>query len=378
MNYKQVLKRFILSFPSFREKYKNKLIASGKIQKYEQHVAGLESAEKVFTPDAIKNKIGLIGLVRDAVFEYDEEYISTRSYFPKYERFLKNNNLSFEYYDILASDWIEKAEKFDSIIWHTDSDPITQDIAQNKIFVLEKLMGKKCLPSFDEIWSYENKINAHYCFKFYDLPEIPTYVSHSEKDAGRYLNEVSYPLISKLSTGSASFGVEKIDSKTNAKKLLEDVFGFKGRETYFPSVRQKDYVYFQEFMDDATYDLRIVTIGDKAFGYYRLPQAGDFKASGSGIYEKKEIPKEALDLAFQVYDKFGSVCLATDLLYSEKRKQFYIIESSIFIGVDTDEQLVVNGEPGVYIRADNQYRFERGKFWIQELTLREFFERATK
>ncbi|GEM_PF-4506731 len=43
----------------------------------------------------------------------------------------------------------------------------------------------------------------------------------------------------------------------------------------------------------------------------------------------------------KVREAFSAICLATDFVYSEKRNQFLIIESSIFIGVDTCEQLSI-------------------------------------
>src|SRR5690606_4419135 len=116
-------------------------------------------------------------------------------------------------------------------------------------YILEKLMGIKCLPSFDEIWTYEDKVNAHYLFKHFDLPEIPTFVTHSREDALLYAGRVKYPIISKLNTGSASFGVAKIKNKAQASKFINQVFSYKGSKTYFPYQRQKDYVYFQEFVD---------------------------------------------------------------------------------------------------------------------------------
>lgn len=209
-------------------------------------------------------------------------------------------------------------------------------------------------------------------YKTYNLPEIPTFVTHSKDDVFNYVDNVSFPIISKLTTGSASYGVEKLENKDQAIKLINKIFSRQGIKTYFPFIRQKDYIYFQEFVDDATFDLRIITIGDKALGYYRYPNKGDFRASGAGNYEKKEIPKEALDLAFKVKEIFGSICLATDLLYSEKTKQYYIIESSVFIGVDTPRQLEINGVAGYYLRVNkDQYQFVEGEYWIQELTLKE-------
>lgn len=369
------IKDQISKYPSLynfiRSTVLKKRIKSGVLLDQNRQNEELEKANQVFLDKEVSNNVR-VGLVKDSINV--EGYEHPRAYYPKYERFLKNNTINYVYYDILRNDWIEKAKDLDAVIWHTDSDPSTQEIAFNKIYFLEKKMGVKCLPSVDEIWSYEDKVNMHYLYKHFNLPEIPTFVTHSREDAIAYINETQFPIISKLATGSASEGVYKLNTKKKALSYLNSAFSLLGKKTYFSYKAQKDYLLFQQFIPDASYDLRIVVIGDKLLGYYRLPQKGDFKASGSGIYEKKEIPVEALELAYSVKEKFGSVCLATDLLYSETEKKYYIIESSIFIGVDTCEQLVIDGIAGYYQReSENDYTFKKGKYWIQELALKEFF-----
>lgn len=369
---KQLIKKIIYTVPFLRSVYIKYLVKSGEVVTLND--LQLDEAEKVTTDKSVSDRIK-VGLVSDVYSILSEGLVNSRAYSPKYERFLKNNRIRYEYYDITAHDWIDRAKQFDVIIWHTASDPVTQSCAESKIYVLDKLMGKVCLPSFDEIWSYENKINAHYLYQFHQLPEIPTFVTFDKKDALAFAKETSYPVISKLTTGSAAHGVEKINSENDCVRLIHKVFSAAGRKTYWPFCRQKGYVYFQQFMEDATFDLRIIVIGNKLLGYYRLPKKGDFRASGAGIYEKKEIPEEALDLAYRVKEAFHSRCLATDLLYSEKRHRYYIIESSVFIGVDTCEQLVVNGVPGYYEKMSDGYVFREGRYWIQELTLKELFDR---
>ncbi|HAD68482.1 ATP-grasp domain-containing protein [Acinetobacter radioresistens] len=373
---KMYIRELVLSTPWLkkiylmqRSKSENDLMNTTQLQKY------LNEAEKVL----LKKSVNInVGLVKDADNYADEGLVKERAYYPKYERFLKNNNINYSYFDPYRSDWIEKAENYDLIIWHTDSDPSTQDIAKSKIYILEK-MGKHCLPSYEEIWSYEDKIRAHYLYRLYKLPAIPTFVSHSKSEIIDYLKSAKYPLISKISTGSASFGVDKLDNYDQAKKVVDQVFCYKGKETYFKYSCQKDYIYFQDFIEDATYDLRVMSVGNELFGYYRYPNKGDFRASGAGNYEKKGIPNEALELAYQVKEKFGSSFLATDFVYSEKLKKFLIIESSIFIGIDTCEQLSIDGIAGKYVRiSENRFEFKPGKYWVQELTLKNVIEKITK
>ncbi|WLP95222.1 RimK family alpha-L-glutamate ligase [Psychrobacter sp. M13] len=354
------------AYTKYRNKTTNDLMNSVELDEY------LEKAEKVLL-DKVPTIV--VGLVKGADSYSDIGLTRERDYYPKYERFLKNNNIVYEYYNPLLSNWMEQAERFDLIVWNTSSDPSTQEIAEGKIYILEQ-MGKKCLPSYNEVWSYENKIRANYLYELHDLPSIPTFISHSKSETLDYLAKAKFPIISKITTGSASYGVDKIDNLKEAKKLVNQVFSYKGKETYFKYINQKEYVYFQDFIEDATYDLRIMCVGEDLFGYYRYPNEGDFRASGAGNYQKKEIPVEALELAYQVYKAFGSNFLATDFVYSEKTKQFLIIESSVFIGVDSCEQLAINDVAGKYIRKSaNEYDFVEGRFWVQELTLKNIIER---
>lgn len=371
---KMYLRDLILSKPILKKAYSKLRSKSSKDLMNEAQLEDyLEKADKILLNKELPADF-LVGIVNINDTYADLGLVRERDYNPKYERFLKNNNIDYDFYNPLLSNWIEEAKKFDLIVWHTNSDPSTQEIAEGKIYILEK-MGIRCFPSFNEVWSYENKIRANYLYELYELPSIPTFISHSKQEALEYLDKASFPIISKISTGSSSYGVDKIDSLEEGKKLVEQAFSYKGKQTYFKYLSQKDYVYFQEFIDDATYDLRVICIGDELLGYYRYPDKGDFRASGAGNYEKKAIPTEALDLAYKVRETFGATCLATDFVYSEKRNQFLIIESSIFIGVDTCEQLSIDGVPGKYIRKDSgDYEFIPGRFWIQELALKHFFQ----
>ena len=110
-------------------------------------------------------------------------------------------------------------------------------------------------------------------------------------------------------------------------------------------------------------------IGDKAFGYYRYPDKGDFRASGAGNYEKKDLPEEAIRLAIDIKKKLNSRLMGIDFLYSNHAKQYFVIETSLFNQIDTPEQLVVDGVAGYYDISSDKIVFKEGKFWIQELLM---------
>lgn len=329
----------------------------------------LDKAERVLLNKPLPNNFK-VGLVPEEIAYNRKGYYSNRDYTPRYERFLRNNLIDYELFDIRRSDWIEKAQQYDLIVWHTSSDIQYQRMAKDKIYFLEHNMGKRVFPSFDAVWGYENKINSHYIYMLNKLPEIPTFVTFDKDEALEYIEHTKFPIISKVTTGSASRGVEKLETKAEAKKFVAKVFSYAGRRGHCPYENQKGYVYFQQFVDTAKFDLRIIVVGEKIFGYYRYPNKGDFRASGAGNYEKKAIPAAAMDLAYKVKQLYNVPRLAIDLLQDSTTGEYYIIETSIFIGIDTCEQLVIDGVPGYYKHIDtNQYEFHEGRYWMQELEL---------
>ncbi len=66
--------------------------------------------------------------------------------------------------------------------------------------------------------------------------------------------------------------------------------------------REKGYVYFQDFIPDNKFDIRIFVIGDKAYANLRKVRKNDFRASGSGeeLVDKELISDEILKLSFEM------------------------------------------------------------------------------
>jgi glutathione synthase/RimK-type ligase-like ATP-grasp enzyme len=311
-----------------------------------------------------------VGLVRE-----QGNRLNDHMYWTKYERFLKSNQIPYIFVDIHHSTFQAQAEPCDVIIWRTLNDPAYQWEAETKIRILEKEMGKFCLPTEEELWFYEDKIRQYYLLRHHNLPIVSTFITYSQEEAMDYICRCVYPLVSKVSNGAGSMGVRLIKDYHQAKKICQNVFDF-GQTTYCPYLKQKNYVYFQEFIKDAAYDLRVIVTGNSFLGYYRNTPKDDFRASGHGteLVEKKAIPREALMLAKQVKEALPPTrILAVDMLRNPQDGQYYIIETSIFIAVYTPVQLMVNNVPGRYILEDGDFRFEAGKFWLQELALVELF-----
>lgn len=354
--------------------YKESQIRNSIIVKLDEVNGYLDIAPPLLLRKELKNK-PRVGIIINQGKSRVEGYVKHRASWLRYERFCKVNDIPYGIYDIERSNWLEEAEKYDVFVCHTDSNPSDQDMLESKLYVLENHLNKYCFPNFHELWQYENKNRSNYLYQIYNLPTIPTKLTYSYEEAVEIMHNIKFPFITKTSIGAGSTGVKKINSKSEALRYIKKIFSYRGLKSQYPYYRQKNYFYIQEFIDDATFDLRVMLVGNMAFGYYRYPNKGDFKASGSGNTEKKAIPEEALRLAIEVRNKLNSRQMGIDLLYSDKTNQYYIIETSLFNQIDTPEQLVIDGIPGYYdISNIDNIVFKEGKFWIQELVLRDVIE----
>ena len=319
-----------------------------------------------------------VALVKDKGMDFPyQKYnlIYKDAYWPRYERFLIANGVNYRFVDINCSDWQEQLRGCEALIWRVDSDPATLSQAKPKIYFIQNFLGVKCFPSFKEIWHYEDKGLIHYILRQNRLPEIPVFFSFSKQESIDYLKGAKYPMVFKITNGSSSMNVEKVSSKKQAMAIVELAFGRNGRKTGWPYLRQKNYIYAQEFIEQIDQEVRIILAGEKIFGYYKEPKSGDFRASGSGIVKKGELPSEAMDIAREVRDVFDSEQLVVDLVSSKRDNKFMILEVSFFIRIITSEQLKVDDVAGYYVYDGDNYHFTPGKYWIQELALMHFFER---
>ncbi len=253
--------------------------------------AELEGAEQVLLawPESVPKP--RVGLVRD---------IDDYPYWTKYRRFLRANEIPYEIYDLHRSTWLLDAQRFDMVLWRPSSYPYELEECRRKFHILERELDMVCYPSFAEAQLYEDKITQYELLRHHGLPVIETFVSNSEPETLEYLRSCAYPLVWKLTAGSGSYGVELAPDRRTAERWVRRVFDFAGRRTYWPYVGQKNYVYLQRFIPDATYDLRVIVIGSMVFGYYRDVPRGEFRASGMGSVRWGALPLEAMRIARRV------------------------------------------------------------------------------
>jgi glutathione synthase/RimK-type ligase-like ATP-grasp enzyme len=294
----------------------------------------------------------------------------------KYQRFLQNNQFPFRVVDIHSRSWMEMLAGIDMIVWAPGSSPAELDEARRKIFYLNEFLGIKTYPTVRSINLYEDKILQSWVLARLGFDTPPTVTSFSREDALEGLKELGDEVVWKITTGSASYGVELLSAR-QARAATRRAFSARGRSTYWPYLNQKDYVYAQPLQRDLRTDMRIMVIGPLLFGFYRDAPPKDFRASGMRRERKQALPYDALEDAWRISRELDVGAVAVDSLVDQDFTQRRIIELSSFTGVLTQDQLQVDGRPGVYIRRSaGSFEFHEGQYWVQELALAEALARA--
>ena len=289
---------------------------------------------------------------------------------------MENNGFDFQIYEHHRSDWLEAAKNYDLIIWSPNSGPAELDEIKRKIYVLEKKLGKKCFPDYETVLLCDDKVMSTYFLKMNGLPVADTFISNDYYEVERKKTKLTYPLVSKRFHGASSREVDLIKNPGQLSRFSRRVFSFYGMKASNAYFRQKNYVYLQRLVDGDGLDVRVNVAGNVVTGYFRKPKRNDFRASGSGIVIKEDLPLQAIEIALKTYGLIGKAMLGVDMMRDREGK-YWIIEISPFIGVITPIQLKVNNVAGSYfLTEDGILHFRAENYWPQELALRVFFEQT--
>jgi hypothetical protein len=296
------------------------------------------------------------------------------SYYLRYKRFLDYNNIPFRVVDLTKSDWLDQCKDIDILVTSYASEPSRLNELQAKISILEMYHGVMCYPSARDLWSYEDKTRVYLLVKEFGMNHARTFISHNKEESLEFIESASYPLVSKIKTGSCSRGVELVRTKGQANKIVRQNFGL-GRKALWTYSFEKDYVYFQEFIHDASYDLRVFIVGDIIAGYRRRMKGNDFRASGAGLLDRRLFPEDAIEIALNLKKKWDTTILAVDFVDTNKSQEHKIIEASISFGLDYPEYLEHEGKRVFYVKNHDSTELREGCFWVQEFILFELIKK---
>jgi len=266
-----------------------------------------------------------------------------------------NNHIKYKIVDCLDENIIENLHNCDALMWHFIHTQTEQCIRAKKIINDIENTGKPVFPNYASIFHYDDKVKQKPILESINAPLIPTYVFFDRYKAIKWSESITYPIVFKLSKGAGSSNVQLVKSKNDIIKLINKSFSkghspldrvalFKDRIWHFKrdkniksifglfkglvrlfiptkferlTTKEVGYVYFQKFIPNNKFDIRIIIIGDRAFAIKRNVRSGDFRASGSGIieYDKELIDKRCIEISFNISNKLNFNSMTYDYVF---------------------------------------------------------------
>lgn len=270
-------------------------------------------------------------------------------------KYCKENGIDHKIVNAYDSNIISQVSDCDAFMWHYHhGNPKDVLFAKQLLYSLEE-SGKRVFPDFRTGWHFDDKVGQKYLLESIGAPLVPSYVFYSKKEALEWVNHTTFPKVFKLRGGAGASNVKLAHTASEARKFIHKAFGrgfpqfdrwgylkerFRkwrlGKDTFFGVCkgmgrlliptdfakmhgREKGYAYFQDFMPNNSYDIRVCVVGNKAFALKRLTRKGDFRASGSGniIYQKSQIDERCVSIAFDVNRKLKSQSVAFDFVFDQ-------------------------------------------------------------
>ncbi|MTC61486.1 hypothetical protein GKR50_15980 [Providencia rustigianii] len=285
-----------------------------------------------------------------------------------------DNNVDFKEIDFTSPNWLnECTEDIDGyLIRPPCSYQEHKNIFDERIYLLNKVLKKNIYPSFEELYTYENKRNMHLFLNAYNVPHAKTQVFMRKSDVLNHISEFNFPIISKSNIGAGGSAVRIIKNKSQLKQLSNRIFGRFHPEFSFgwypiqikkriPLPRfgrtQKHYLLLQEYLD-IKWEWRMIRIGDSYIGHQKLLGSNGF-ASGSELVGWETPSEKLLMFLHDTTEKMGMRCMTLDI-FETHDGNFYVNEMQTIIGAYRPYQMKVDGKPGRFIFQDGTFVFEEG------------------
>lgn len=321
--------------------------------------------------------------------EFDEGHVN-------WERACEKMQISYRVVDLTLSDWLEriKISISDSHSGFLACPPgrqaLLKELYDERIYIINRILGKFVYPSYDEISIHENKRYLSYWLSANDIPHPETKVFYSKREAEEYIRKANMPLVGKMNIGASGKGVEIFRNKRDIKEYLNIAFSRGIRQDWGPNFKmggflprileilknpskirkrikvynmlynelQRNFVIFQEYVEH-DYEWRIVKIGDSFFGHQKVKQ-GD-KASGTKGIDYISPPVILLDYVKTLCEKHRFNSMAVDL-FEDGRGGYLVNELQCIFGHVQSYICEKEGTPGRFVNKNGVWAFEEGMF----------------
>lgn len=278
------------------------------------------------------------------------------SFSDKWIEYCKRNHIDYKLVNAYDNDIVEQVKDCDAFMWHHHHTDYRDNLFAKQLLFSLQMSGTKVFPNFNTGWHFDDKVGQKYMLEAINAPMVQSYVFYTEAEAIQWIEQTDFPKVFKLRGGAGSHNVMLAHNKSDAIKFVKKAFGKgfsqknikhllsddirkykEGKVSAFYIIkdvaafylkaesfwkmynREKGYVYFQEFIPDNTFDIRICVVDNKAFAIKRMVRENDFRASGSGhlVYSKAEIDERCVNIAFDVSRRLGLQCVGMDFVFDK-------------------------------------------------------------
>lgn len=287
-------------------------------------------------------------------------------------QYCKLNNIEYKIVNAYDNDIVEQLNDCDAFMWHFHhGDYRDMKFARSLIKSLES-KGIKTFPNSNTCWHFDDKIAQKYLLESIGAPLVPSYVFYTKAEAIKWCNNTTFPKVFKLKGGAGASNVKLAHTQREAISLVNKAFGNgfsqyrsweKFKEAYskycngkatikdvlrpikllfkrYPNDfdhymgKESGYAYFQDFIPNNTFDIRICVVGNKAFALKRMTRKDDFRASGSGniVYDVNQIDKRCVEIAFATNKKIKMQSVAFDFVFDKDNNPLIVEISYGFAG----------------------------------------------
>lgn len=312
---------------------------------------------------------------------------------PLWARLLQEAGHQVREVDVYQADILAQLKGCHGFMWRHAHLPGMRQVARRLLPVIEKELDLTVYPDQNTCWHYDDKIAQYYLLQSIGIPIPKTWVWFDKDQAASFARNAKYPLVMKLWAGAGSTNVKLINSSEVAEYWVNLLFstGVASFEERIDSLSarmlkalrvlinmpiehpwelHKNYVLFQEFLPNNSFDTRVTVIGNRAFGFRRFNRDNDFRASGSGKidFNPEEVASEFVKLAFEVASKLKTQSCAIDGLWSAEHP--VIGEISY-----TYASWGVHNCLGYW---DKDMKWHEGQMWPEEAQVADFIDRLVE
>jgi len=292
------------------------------------------------------------------------------SFSDRWIEYCEENGISYKIVNAYDTDIVRQVDDCTAFMWHHNHCDYRDKLFAKQLIYSLEAKGLKVFPDFHTTWHFDDKVGQKYLLETVGAPLVPSYVFYDKKEAIEWVNQTTFPKVFKLRGGAGSANVQLVPTKKDAIRLVNRAFGKgfpqfnrrgnlkerirkykEGKDTLWGVCKgigrlfistelakmvgpEKGYVYFQDFISNNKYDIRLIVIGgEKAYGLKRIVRKNDFRASGSKKFVYDQINNETIIKAFDIANKLKLQSVAFDFIYSNKGKPL-IVEMSYGYGTE--------------------------------------------